>query len=179
MDISRAFIALPVACHCAALPDARAFAESSRQQLRWVARDNLHLTLAFLGRLSAAHVQDTCAVIDRVAAKFKVFEISFTRVGLFPEGRRPKILAALPEHSESLAKLQRALAHKLQSLAIYQQRRAYRPHITLARCRGASPDVQPATIALSYTAAELHLYQSVQTSAGVQYRSLCSAALIT
>ncbi len=178
MDISRAFIALPFASHAATLLHVSAHAESASQRLRWVAADNLHLTLAFIGGLSAAQVYDTCTVIGAVAARCKGFDISFTRVSLFPEGRHPRVLAALPKHSDDLRKLQSALAQGLQTLAIYKQERTYCPHVTLARCTQASAEIKPVTIDLDYTAAELHLYQSEQTGVGVRYRSLCSAALI-
>lgn len=178
MDISRAFIALPFASHAATLLHASAYAESASQHLRWVAADNLHLTLAFLGGLSAAQVHDTRTVIDSVAARCKVFDISFTRVSLFPEGRHPRVLAALPKRSDDLRKLQSALAQGLHTLAIYKQERTYCPHVTLARCTQASAGMKPVTIDLAYTAAQLHLYQSEQTGVGVRYRSLCSAALI-
>lgn len=177
MAISRAFIALPVASYGEALQGARTQAKSCSNQLRWVAAENLHLTLVFLGRLSAARLQDTCTIICNVAAQFKAFDICFTRVGPFPEGRRPKVLAALPEHSDSLCKLQGALAHGLQALTIYKPEREYRPHITVARYTHAQADVEPVTIEFDYTVAELHLYQSEQTRADVRYRSLCSAVL--
>lgn len=178
MDISRAFIALPFANHCEVLSGASVYAASPSQHLRWIAADNLHLTLVFLGRLSAAHVEDTCTLMGKVAARFKEFDIKFNWVSLFPQGRHPKVLAALPEHSEALHKLQFSLAQGLQALALYKQERTYRPHVTLARCTRAIADLEPLTMAFNYTATELHLYQSEQTNAGVRYRSLCSAALI-
>ncbi|MGI9294064.1 MAG: RNA 2',3'-cyclic phosphodiesterase [Pseudomonadales bacterium] len=177
MDISRAFIALPCASQSAALLRAGDCSNSFAQHLRWVASNNLHLTLVFLGGLSATEVQNVCSIIGEVAARFKVFGIRFSKVSLFPAGRRPKVLAALPEESHALHKLQSALAERLQMLGVYQQRRSYQPHVTLARCKQANAVWPPAAIDLGYNVAELHLYQSEQTSTGVQYRSLCRATL--
>lgn len=177
MDINRAFIALPFASHGAALLRARDCSEGFAQHLRWVAPTNLHLTLAFLDGLSATEVPNVCSVISEVAARFNVFAIRFSRVSLFPVGRRPKVLVALPEQSHTLHELQNALVERLQAQGIYQENRSYHPHVTLARCEQANADWPPAAIDLGYKVAELHLYQSEQTRAGVQYRSLCRAVL--
>ncbi len=177
MDINRAFIALPFASHSAALLRTRDCSESCAQHLRWVAPTNLHMTLAFLDRLPATEVPNVCSVISEVAARFTVFGIRFSRVSLFPVGRCPIVLAALPEQSHTLHELQNVLVERLQAQGIYRENRSYHPHVTLARCKQANADWPPAAIDLNCEVAELHLYQSEQTLAGVQYRSLCRAAL--
>lgn len=175
-QISRAFVALPAADYHAALPGAGAQQYRDVRQLRWLAADNLHLTLAFLGPVSAAQAEQTCAAIDNVAAQCKVFQIRFTQVAPFPQARRAKVLAAVPEQNDRLIELQRDLACKLQSSSVYAPERTFRPHITLARCRREGLQLQSTAIAMAYTATELHFYQSEHTDRGVRYRSLHSAA---
>ncbi|MBL3558927.1 MULTISPECIES: RNA 2',3'-cyclic phosphodiesterase [Marinobacter] len=98
---------------------------------RWQRADQLHLTLAFLGSVEAHRLPDV-----RDAARnlpVEPFDLTVTGIGCFGHPDRPKNLWAGVQPVDKLAGLQRALSHRLIFAGFAQERRAFRPHITLAR----------------------------------------------
>ena len=91
-------------------------------------RDNLHLTLAFLGELDAPD-----AAIDAMnALEFTAFELFVDRIGRGHHHGRDLWWACVAE-SRPLKDLQRELVAELAAHRCPFDDRPYRPHITLAR----------------------------------------------
>jgi len=110
-------------------------------RVRWVARDNLHLTLRFIGEVDGAAAADIDEALARIAAPS--FELTIAGVGEFNSRGRVRTLWAGVERSEPqrilYAKIKRALQRAGQS----PERRRFSPHVTLARLR----DVKLAEVA--------------------------------
>lgn len=97
---------------------------------RFTQTENLHLTLAFLGEISAERTGLVREAMDAVdASSFPL------HVGGFGYFRREggDIFWAGVERSESLAALHRQLSAQLRSRGFTLERRGFRPHLTLAR----------------------------------------------
>jgi len=103
---------------------------------RWQTREQLHLTLRFIGesdgRLAAA-VHDALSTISAPG-----FELALHGVGEFG-GKRPSALWAGVRPNEALMHLQRKIETALQRVGIAPDRQRYTPHVTLARLRGTQP----------------------------------------
>ena len=97
---------------------------------RFSARENLHLTLAFLGDCGPAQTAAARAAMDGM--QFAPFPLRIDRLGRF---RRDSgdIWWAGVEASEPLLALQRDLTKELQGLGFQLEDRLFQPHITLAR----------------------------------------------
>src|SRR5437762_11016799 len=63
--------------------------EPAMQNVRWVAPENIHLTINFLGNTSQALIPDLTEMLDRVASEFTTFEITARELGCFPNVHRP------------------------------------------------------------------------------------------
>ncbi len=98
--------------------------------LRWVGEDNLHLTLRFIGEVERPHANDIAAALERLRSP--AFQLRISGVGKF-EQRNGGALWAAVEPREPVASLAAKVERALQQAGLEPERRAYHPHITLAR----------------------------------------------
>ena len=107
----------------------RAMAEALAPRLggQPVPRDNIHLTLAFLGDLD----DERSALAAGVRVKGDAFEMSLDRLGAF---RRARVAwAGCGEPPAALLTLEARLGEKLRGLGFELEERPYTPHVTLLR----------------------------------------------
>ncbi|HUP97045.1 MAG TPA: RNA 2',3'-cyclic phosphodiesterase [Usitatibacter sp.] len=107
----------------------RALAESlaPRTGGRPVPRDNIHLTLAFLGELD----DERAAVAATVSVKFRSFQLSLDRLGSF---RRARVSwAGSAQAPQALMKLESGLVGTLRDLGFALEERPFAAHVTLLR----------------------------------------------
>jgi len=123
--------------------------------VRWQHREDLHMTLHFLGQvdirqLDALHALGAGAADER-------FDLILDRTGHW---RRSQILWAGPSSvPDELPQLHARLATGLNGLGIETEARTYKPHVTLARKVRTQPVAQPLG-ALSWPVTELALVES-------------------
>ena len=113
---------------------------SGRKELRIVPRENLHITLAFLGSTPAARVDDVVEALQEacVDADRPVFAVrryretrSVAMIELTDEGGRGALIAE-------------RLFGSLEELGLYRRdQRSWLPHVTVARF-GSRPRLRPA-----------------------------------
>lgn len=107
-------------------------------RLSWVAPDNLHLTIKFLGEIDACRVETISAALDQIAARIEPFEIMLRGVGVFPPRGLAHVLWAgvqpiVAGAHDPLKALHRASEDGLADLGIAREDRPFSPHLTLAR----------------------------------------------
>jgi len=129
----RLFVAIPI-------PDAVAqgllFIQSGVSGARWQTREQLHLTLRFIGEVDG---RDADAVHDALSAiSAPSFTLALKGVGEFG-GKKPHTLWAGVETSEALLHLQRKIETALQRIGLEAEPRKFTPHITLARLKATPP----------------------------------------
>ena len=113
--------------------------EAARERLRAQAgranysrRENLHLTLAFLGELPGSRLPDIEAAMSAAAAGAGAFTLSFDHAGRFRrEGGDIWWLGAAD--CPALTALQSRLASELRARGFALEDRRFTPHLTLAR----------------------------------------------
>ena len=120
----------------AAVAEAIAAARAEAPKLRWVDPATYHLTVAFLGSVEDALVDDVAAAVAAACEGVSPFELRLdATVGSF--GRR--VLWAGLERSEALVTLAGAVQAALEPVvALPDAGRPYSAHLTLARS-GRSP----------------------------------------
>ena len=93
-------------------------------------RENLHLTLAFLGELDEEGAAAVCRIMQTLTVPET--ELTFDKVGCF---RRDKgDIAWLGVKTEpALLQLQQELSDKLYRFGFLREKRGFSPHITLSR----------------------------------------------
>src|SRR5262249_14846124 len=111
-------------------------------EVNWVRPQQMHLTLKFLGDISATETPDICRVVADVAARFEPFEVIMRGAGAFPSSREPKTLwIGIEDGGDELRGLQAALDEELKAkLGYAKEQRGYHPHLTIGRIKRASPE---------------------------------------
>ena len=107
--------------------------------LRWSDPSAWHLTLAFLGNVDAASVQEVIASVRRVAERHAPLRLPAGGLGAFPTPARARVAwYAIGDPASHLA----ALARELGSALGVEVGDPFRPHITLARARREPADLR-------------------------------------
>ncbi|GER04430.1 RNA 2',3'-cyclic phosphodiesterase [Iodidimonas nitroreducens] len=102
----------------------------------WVADENLHITLRFIGTLDPPLAEDVAISLGTV--RFESFSLTPCGVGLFGTPEKPRLLYVGIEKDEALQKLHQTIDRRLVDLGLSPENRTYTPHITLARMKGRS-----------------------------------------
>ena len=105
---------------------------------KWVEPDDMHLTLRFAGDIDNRQADELVGFLDEI--DLPRFELTIRDVGAFG-GREPRVIWAGAEGGPALDQLQRAVERACRSAGLAPEPRAFKPHVTLARLRGASPDI--------------------------------------
>ena len=105
---------------------------------RWRPTEAMHITLRFFGEVS----EPTAADLDSALAGVTVppFELSLENVGMFGEGDHMRAVWAGVAESEPLKRLQLKVENTAKRVGMKPEKRAYRPHVTLAYLQGSPPD---------------------------------------
>jgi 2'-5' RNA ligase len=100
---------------------------------RWQDDDQLHLTLRFIGEVERPVADDIAAALGRVEAP--AFALRLSGVGRF-ERRSGGALWAGVEPRDDVAALAAKIERACQEAGLEAERRAFHPHITVARWKG-------------------------------------------
>lgn len=106
----------------------------------WVTPERWHVTLAFLGDVSDKRLVRLQSGLAEVAESAPPMTLRILGGGVFPNERRPRIAwAGLSGDLAALTVLAGNVAAAARAAGIEVERRAYRPHLTLARLRRDAP----------------------------------------
>ncbi|MEI2325535.1 RNA 2',3'-cyclic phosphodiesterase, partial [Pseudomonas aeruginosa] len=100
---------------------------------RWVHRDDLHITLAFLGAAEEAQLEKANRLIADQIGAFHVLPLVFDHFGTFGKKDEPRVLFAGIQESPPLSDLETMVAGCCLEAGFSLDRRPFHPHMTLAR----------------------------------------------
>ena len=133
---------------------------------------NFHLTLAFLGELGEAQLEQLCLATDQMLTQrgFETADIALDRMGYWP---KPGIYWLGPEQwPESLDQLAAALAARGSAVGAKRKRGKFRPHLTLFRGCQQAPPAPTATGNFSLPYEGFSLLESRTGRQGVSYHAI-------
>ena len=156
--------------------------------IRWVKADTIHLTLKFLGDVSASSVEDLTQILRTAADAHHPFDISIGGLGSFPNSKRARVLFIRIQAPAALEALQRGIESGAARLGYKPESRSFSPHLTIGRVRqrASSGDLQKIHRVLEETTIDVlgiarvdsvHLYKSDLKPTGAVYTKLFSALL--
>jgi RNA 2',3'-cyclic 3'-phosphodiesterase len=179
----RTFIAVKVSLPQALRTVLRRFREMGRA-VKAVDSDTTHITLKFLGDTPADQLAEVGRIVETVAGDFKSFDLELTGLGAFPHWGRPQVAWVGINPSEPLVEMARRLETELEPLGFRRERRAYHPHLTLARIKARPPavlqDIAEAHETTSFgtqTIDQVVWYQSELQKTGPIYTPLSTTVL--
>lgn len=136
----RCFAAIPVpAClldPLLAACDAMREADTSWRSERWVARENIHITVKFFGTLPDGDVEPLARALAEQFDGHREFELPFSGVRAVPKARRASMLwAAFLDPEGAAAAIAEAADRAALPFGVLPEERSFKPHATLARAR--------------------------------------------
>lgn len=157
---------------------------------KWTIKDNLHITLEFLGFLTDEEIADTCVIVKKVAKNHEAFSVNLKNISYGPgdlkENEAPKMIWVSGEKSEELTNLKNDLQNSLlESVRFSPDQKAFSPHITLAKLKewqlkALNPEDRPEVdqnLDLIFTAETIEVMESVSKKGGPRYEVLESCEL--
>lgn len=135
---------------------------------RRVKRETMHCTIAFLGEIDDARVEEMKTLVERLPSH--PFPVKATRLDAFGNPRKAHVIVLPLEDDGSLLRLYETIGVK--------EDRAYRPHLTLARLK--KPEdvrelVESTPVSFEGRVVGITLYKSVLGKNGPTYTPLARA----
>jgi RNA 2',3'-cyclic 3'-phosphodiesterase len=148
---------------------------------RWVRPENLHVTLKFIGEVSPTKLGGIRSALSAIRSDTQV-DLNFHGLGFFPNEQYPRVLWSGINASANLTSLAGDIDGTLESQGIARERRAFAPHLTLARIE--PPGLHEKLRAVlrenstrefgSFQTREFHLIESKLKPSGAEYTTLAS-----
>ena len=124
------------------IKDAMAGAQSDLRQalpeqgVTWTKREQLHLTLKFLGNVDTQLVVALNEQLHAACQIFAPLTLRVERVGAFPNARLPRVIwAGLTDAEGQLLKLQSAVEAASQNFTVLEPEKKFTGHVTLGRAK--------------------------------------------
>lgn len=115
-----------------------AFQEELRHcqaDVKWVEKENFHLTLKFLGEVQPEKARKLGAALERGTKGVGEIWLQFQGTGVFPSWARPRIIWVGITTNPALLQLYQRLEQELSSLDFSPE--PFTPHLTLGRLRSS------------------------------------------
>lgn len=105
-------------------------------EVKWVARENLHVTLKFLGDVDSGRIEAVCSAMASAVEGVEAFSMGVSGVGAFPNPRRPRtVWVGLDSGAESLAEVAQRVDSALAGLGFPKEDRKFTGHVTIGRVK--------------------------------------------
>ncbi len=157
--------------------------------VKWVDPRGIHLTLKFLGNVTASRIDEIIKAMGDAARGTTALHLELKGMGVFPNHRRVQVAwIGLDGEIDRLSQLQQRIEANLSRLGFTRESRPFTPHLTLARVRdrasaedrqafgrviaGASPEADNA-----FEVTAIGLIKSQLTREGAVYSQLGSVGL--
>lgn len=190
MSLLRAFIAIeiPLGIREAVCQAITPLQKGLGAAVRWVPRENMHLTLKFLGDVSPANVEMLSQMLHAEADLFHCFDLHLSGLSSFPNLKRPRVIYIGIQAPSTLEALQRGIDSASRRLGYESEERGFSPHLTIGRVKQSVTATEQQAIrrALEETRIDLlgtarvdsvYLYKSDLKPTGSVYTRLYSAPL--
>jgi RNA 2',3'-cyclic 3'-phosphodiesterase len=151
---------------------------------RWTKKENLHITLFFIGYVSEKNMEKMKKAVEETVQIADSFELSFTQIVYGPlETRIPRMIWALVDNSKIFSNLKEniiknVLDIKLENFRV--ERMDFLPHVTLARIKQMDfrrmdldeiPKINE-TISLKFDVNSIEIMESQLKKTGAEYTIL-------
>jgi len=116
------------------ITDVQNLIAKSGADLKIVEPKNIHITIRFLGNITANMVEKIFGEMKKV--QFTIFDVKIHGVGAFPNLRYPRVLwAGITQGADQLRSIFNQLEPRLRSLGFAPEPKGFSPHLTIARVK--------------------------------------------
>ena len=155
---------------------------------RWTAKENLHITLVFLGNTSDTELQEISKILHEVAGRYAHFSIELSHISYGPSAKDPRMVWVEGKPSTELLNLQGDLSNALRrdsAPTLGTESLRFTPHLTLGRLKELefrrieleeSPEINE-KISLNFSVNSIEIMESKLKKKGAEYSIVESIAL--
>jgi 2'-5' RNA ligase len=153
----------------------------------WVSKDNLHLTLKFLGDTKLKYVEGIKQSIKDCLKDQIPIKCLLNRIGCFPNEKSARVIwAGLDDKDNQIANLAKRLENSLFEFGFKKEKRDFKNHITICRPRQIPNPNQLSLLIeeinknikpLEFTISKITFFESQLTPQGSIYTPLSSISL--
>jgi len=164
--------------------------KSSNADVKWVAPENIHLTLKFLGEIDDKKSEKIIQIIEEVAKGKNKFQVRISLLGAFPKIGSPRVIwVGIEAGDKETKEIAEELEEKIAKIGVPKEKRPFSSHITIGRLR--SPLKREILIKylkeksglggkiLEFSADKITLFKSTLTPKGPIYEILKETILKT
>ncbi|MFQ5964364.1 MAG: RNA 2',3'-cyclic phosphodiesterase [Candidatus Scalinduaceae bacterium] len=154
--------------------------------VKWVAPENTHLTLKFIGYIDETNLPNLNKIINNAISCLSPFIMNIENVGAFPTFKKPRVIyVCARDRGNNLSKIFERLDKGFEELDIKRKPRKYVGHITIGRIK-SQKNISKLVNALNSDAGyffgqekvnQISLMQSKLTPSGPIYTKLNSFML--
>ena len=154
---------------------------SAPARVSWEREEKLHLTLKFFGEVEGGKAAALAAALSLAARGAPPLDMRLQVAGVFPSPGKPNVLwLGVADERGGLARLHARIEDECAAAGFGRERRAFHPHVTLARVRQANREtrrlahrhVEMGFGPLGFEVKEIVLMQSVLGPGGSVYTPL-------
>ena len=159
--------------------------ENSQCPIRMTKKDNLHITLSFIGNCSDQEIAEICDSVKNVCQNQKSFQINLNEISIGPSEKSARMVWVKGRQSKELENLKKTIERSLPNFTF--ENRAFNIHITLGRIiqwqwRRIEPEEMPnisKEISLSFNVGSVDVMESKLRRADPEYTILQSISLLS
>jgi RNA 2',3'-cyclic 3'-phosphodiesterase len=150
--------------------------------IKWVAPENLHFTVKFLGEIEEAKFVEVRQCVEAVSREFGPFSMGLSGIGFFPGRERPRVVwIGADGGADILLDLFHELERCLEKIGFDLDDKPFSPHLTIGRAKkfgkvgipGTLPDFDP----LQFEVNGISIMKSTLTPGGPIYERLAESGL--
>ncbi len=165
--MKRVFIAIDISDEArteAARYIERLRAVSAGARLSWTRPENLHLTMRFLGNVDDAGLDAATNATQLAAEQVSPFRLAISGTGVFPSPRAARVIwLGINDPAGGAGIAYRVLDEGLVTAGFESEKRAFKPHLTLARIKypRSSADLVKLHLAAGFEVPEFEINEFV------------------
>ena len=125
--------------------------------VKWVERDNIHMTLRFFGDLTDSQLESVGACMRETARGDSPFAVRLAGLGAFPSLSRARVIwVGMQEGRERLTRLADELERRFVEAGLGNTDKPFSPHLTIGRVKvpERNPRLEEAIRTLTFEGAE-------------------------
>ena len=155
---------------------------------KWVKKDNLHLTLLFIGEIKQELAPQLCQAVNDAVSSCPSFELEFKKISYDQNRGTPRLIWAELNQNKELLFLNKILKDKLLDVKIlkYVDSRPFKSHITLARVKQwvfkqIEPEERPnieRELNIKFKVSSIEIMESKLKRTGAEYSIIESIKLL-
>jgi 2'-5' RNA ligase len=149
------------------------------RNVKWVTKENYHLTLKFLGEISESEAEQIKSTLADIASRHHSFNLILKGMGSFPAGsNRIRIVWAGIAEEDELLSLGKEIETGLEKKGFPKEDRPFSPHLTIGRVKTPEKQEKLASELArnnqlelgSMLVREITFFQSILHPQGPEYR---------